>query len=404
MPIVGRPVMPVPLSAPKRRQRPVTRLRMEQTVLFSADDATPRRVNAPVVIETRHADWIRRDMSGVCFRLPQEAYALLADYAPARKLADCVEITALLKSWQSAEPIRQIRRPLYGSSPPAATTTLPCAKDLLHGNYGTQEAVAYAGGKARRISPSWLYNLDDMVLSPMKVQPVGADEIIHVSGVVSWNVERHVLDASNPTAQCHRILDYADRMLHEADASLADLLRVRTYCAHPRVGRIMAQCLAQRIGSDAACVHHVIATLDPGDLDPLCCEVQFVAARVPRCGIPNGVCFLLGGLRHLYFGPICASSEYERIAVTTEAEQLARGVLGACAGAGIQPARIVSLFLECADQHVGDLFVRQLNEQSRGRIRCGVTASVNLRLLERVGRRLVASGAAIGSQTRLRTL
>lgn len=250
---------------------------MKQTRIFPVGEI-PLAVNQPVVIETQSDKWVRRDIAGACFSGPQETYQFLASQSPNQHLSDFVEITALLNDWSYAQPIRDVRKALYGNTRFAATTTLPVAKGLRSFQPATLEAVAYGGENSRAVSPTWLYDMRQLVLAPLVVQQVGEEVLISVSGVVSWDQSGEVLFPEIPEKQVGQIVDYCSKMLKEQGCSLGDLVRVRTFTSKPEVGPLVSDQLANRIGREFPS-HHVLTTLDPADLEPLACEIQFLARQ-----------------------------------------------------------------------------------------------------------------------------
>ncbi|MSS70002.1 MAG: RidA family protein [Candidatus Latescibacteria bacterium] len=353
-------------------------------------------MNTPVVIETRHRDWIRRDMGGICFNSPRTAYDFLVSHAPDGRLSDCVEITALLSDWSVAGPIREVRRPLYGASRWAATTTLPVAKDLPEGLPFTMEGVAYGGGASYAINPAWMYDLSHMVLSLIVVQPVGEGDLIHLSGVVSWDSHGNVLHPGDVDAQVRQILDYAARMLRESGSSLSDLVRVRTFTSRPQVGQILQDRLAERI-QRAFVSHQMLSSLDPTDLGQLVCEVQFTAARgATRASSAHGTSVVLGGATHLYLAPVKREGTSEAVSIEQEAEEVVHRLKATCEDCGLNMSNLVSLLVEVADKAAGAVLSLALHRVSGGAFRAGITASVNHKIVEDTGRRILLTGTAIG--------
>lgn len=335
-------------------------------------------------------------MGGVCLERPQQAYEFLAAHGPDGKLGDCVEITALLNDWSIAQPIREVRRQLYGASRWAATTTLPVAKDLPEGSPFSMEVIAYGGGASYAVSPSWMYDLSHMVLSPAVVQPVGGGDLIHLSGVVSWDQDGRVLYPDDAEAQVRQVLDYTSRLLRESGSALSDLIRVRTFTSDPRVGRILQGALKTR-AQGASCAHHVIASLDPSDLGQLVCEVQFLAVRdAPRQWSLHGSQVVLGGLKHLHIAPLKSALDCEAIPMEQEADEVVRELEAVCQSCGLKISNIVSLLVEVADRAAGEALTGALDRISGGTFRAGITASVNRKVAERIRRRIVLTGTAIG--------
>jgi len=354
------------------------------------------QVNTPVVVETRHRDWIRRDIGGVCFEHPQKAYEFLISHAPSRSLGDCVEITALLTDWSTAQPIREIRRQLYGSSRWAATTTLPVAKELPQGLALTMEVITYGGGASYAVNPAWMYDLSHMVLSLIVVQPVGEGDLVHVSGVVSWDHNGNVLHSGDADEQVRQILDYTSRMLKENGSSLSDLVRVRTFTSRPQVGQILQNQLTERIQKDFLS-HHVLSTLALTDLDQLVCEVQFLAARgATRYSSAYGSWVVLGGLKHLYLGPLRSEFDCEAVSIEQEADEVVHRLKAACQGCDLRISNVVSLLAEVADQAAGTALTLALNRITGGEFRAGITANVNHKITEDSRRRIVVTGTVIG--------
>jgi enamine deaminase RidA (YjgF/YER057c/UK114 family) len=303
----------------------------------------------------------------------------------------------LLADWSMAQPIREIRRHLYGSSRWAATTTLPAAKDLPDGAPLTMEVVTYGGGVSYAVNPAWMYDLSHMVLSLIVVQPVGQGDLIHLSGVVSWDRDGSVLHPDDADRQVRQILDYASRMLGERGSSLSDLVRVRTFTSRPQVGQILQIQLTERLQRDFL-AHHALSTLDPADLGSLVCEVQFTAARgVSRGASSYGELIVLGGLKHLYLGPLQSERDCEAVSLQQEADEIVHRLKAACQENGLQLSNVVSLLVEVADQAAGTALALALNRLSEEEFRAGITASVNHKIKENIRRRRIAvAGTVIG--------
>ena len=357
---------------------------------------SPSRINRPVVIETRHQDWIRRDFGGVCFSTPEETYQYLKAHTVDQVLGQCVQITALLQDWQAAQPIRDVRKKLYGESLWAATTTLPVAKALPKNQPFTVEAIAYDGDRSRALNPSWMYDLGFMVLSLGRIQPVGEGEFIHIAGVCAWDRERNVLFPDNVEKQVTQILDYTTRFLQEEGYNLADLVSVRTFSYSPQAGKEMQRQLTERLEEELQ-AHHVFSTLDPADMGELVAEVQFQAVKgVQRLPNQAGSLFELGGIKYFLLAPIQSKNRLDRLTCEEEGDEVVNQLHSALNTSGLQWSNVVSLLVEVDSVETGEILCSTLDRLSHGAFQAGITASVNPKLSEVTHRRMVLSGTAIG--------
>ncbi|MCK5879910.1 MAG: hypothetical protein KAH24_09020, partial [Holophagae bacterium] len=359
---------------------------------FREDTSIPL-INSPVVIETAHSNWVRRDMSGLCFETAQPAYEFIKRHAPETKLANCSEITALLTDWKSAEDARKVRAGLYENNHWAATTTLPCAKDLPETTFGTHEVVAYGGADHQGHAFPAMYNLDDMALSLMKSQRIGDDLLVNISGVVAWDRDRNVLCPDNIRGQCEQIICYAGEMLASVNLKLSDIVRIRTFTDNPKTGVILEELLLESLDGRKGFTHHVISTLETLDLHPLACEVQLLAAGVTRDFTQDSVSFDLGGARHFFIAPLAVTDD--RFDDVERPKALAIMLSNTLKHLSISWKNIVSLFMECTDANIGNLLLQEIHHISGGTFRAGTTASINRSLRLKTGKSMVGSGTAI---------
>ncbi|HEX7009214.1 MAG TPA: hypothetical protein VF184_04480, partial [Phycisphaeraceae bacterium] len=172
---------------------------------------------------------------------------------------------------------------------------------------------------------------------------------------------------------------------------------VRTFSTTPAAGANLMAALARRVDAAHLVSCHHLTTLDEEDLGGLVSEVQFLAVDARRGrDTEYGVIASIDGLRHFYLTAQQCPFSSDSIDLAREARDAAAAVVRGCEAAGLEPARYVSLFAEACDQDAARTLCCALEAASDRTIRCGITAGINRRLLERVGRRIVISGVAIG--------
>jgi enamine deaminase RidA (YjgF/YER057c/UK114 family) len=325
--------------------------------------------NEPVAIRTTCDEWERVDFSGVAGTDAEATYQWLGHHAPSRELSNLTELTAFLKDWSDASPARTARAALYDADRWAAATTLP----IHHGaaERFAIEAVAFRSDKpAIHHKPSWLYNLDHMVLSPVVVQPLGAARLIHLAGVVAWDKDLKVLFESEIDQQAGVVADYAHRMLHEQSASLDDLVRIRVFSFTDDAAKTLQKRLAER-GMTARPVVQSFPHLREDDLRPLTMEVQFCAlAGAHRQEGSWGVASHVGGVKMAWVAPL---------GLTGDPEQWPALMLDRLGQADVSPVHIVSLLADVpnADALPG-LSTAWARLRAQG-VRCGLTTCVGQR-------------------------
>lgn len=80
-----------------------------------------------------------------------------------------------------------------------------------------------------------------------------------------------------------------------------------------------------------------------------------------------------------------------------EAKEISEKISSTCSEAELSWENIVSLFCEVSDDNAGAVLTKALTSGSKNSFRAGITASVNGRLLERMNRRIILTGTAIGT-------